>query len=295
MKVKKTITEILKNQTITDQFDFSGSCPDKDGETVSFSIFSTAFFLNEINHNFFNRVAFVDSENSYTDFLSMFTQWKTDRGPLYARMAYAYSLGYNPIENYSSIEVHTGDDSYENHKTTTHTWTNDKLERAYDAENPLKVQRAYDAENPLKLSTSHTNDKEVTTYTNLTDTDKSYKFGINSATKVQQGENENTKSGSESLEFQGTRDETTTGKYNDTTTGKYSDTHTGSYSDANTGTDKTIYNSTLKKSGNIGIQTAAEMTQKLYDSLRDQDLGLRAVFDFLDRFTFYSEGVDIVW
>ncbi len=49
MKTKKTITEILKNQTITNQFDFSGTCPDKDGTPTTFTIFDTTFFLSEID------------------------------------------------------------------------------------------------------------------------------------------------------------------------------------------------------------------------------------------------------
>lgn len=289
MKVKKTLTEILKDQTIGSSFDFSGSCPDKDGTTVTFSIFSTAFFINEIEHNFFNRVAFVNEENSFTDLVAMFNQWKTDRGPMYARMAYAYSLGYNPIENYSSIENHTGHDDFDNKKKVTHTWTNDTLTRSYTNDN---IQRTY---NNDAIATTHAQDKATTTYNNVQDQDTQTKYGVNSSNAVNVGGNTSTRTGNEVLEYSGTKTDTHTGGYTDSHTGSTSDTHTGSYSDENSGKDSTIYNSTITKSGNIGIQTAAEMTQKLYDSLRDQDLALRAVFDFLDRFTFYSEGVDIIW
>lgn len=266
---KVKISEILKNQTITNQFDFSGSCPDKEGVTVTFSIFTTAFFMMEVTHNYFNRSAFVDPDNAFTDFLNIFTQWKNTRGYMYARMAYAYSLGYNPIENYSSLEKHTGHDDYENHKKITRTWTADKIEREYTN---------------LASVTSHDNDKATTTYNALTDTDKNYKFGVNSSNKVQQNESENTRSGSESVEYTGTK--------TDTTNGKYSDTHSGSYNDENSGTDKQIYNSEITKSGNIGIQTASEMIQKLYEGLA-QDLANRALKEFLERYTFYSEGVDL--
>ena len=71
---KMKISEILKNQTITNQFDFSGSCPDKEGVTVTFSIFTTAFFMMEVTHNYFNRSAFVDPDNAFTDFLNIFTR-----------------------------------------------------------------------------------------------------------------------------------------------------------------------------------------------------------------------------
>ena len=314
MKVKKTLTEILKDQTITNQFTFTGSCPDKDGVSQTFTIFDTNFFLNEIEHNYFNRVAFVDKDNSFTDLTTMFSRWAASRGRMFAGMAYAYTLGYNPIENYSSIETHTGYDQLVNGKKITHTWSSDTITREYDALNPLKQSREYDAldpyqqtreydaQNPYKTATTHENDKEEISFTNRKDTNKSYKFGVNSSNKVQQSETEDGKDGKETTEFLGTRNETTsgkywdktTGKYYDTTTGKYTDTHSGSYDDSNSGTDKTEYNSTLSKSGNIGIQTAADMKKSEYNNL-SQDLALRALWDFLDRFTFYSEGVDDIW
>lgn len=294
MKKKKTLTEILKNQTITNQFDFSGSCPDQEGTSQTFTIFTTSFFLNEINHNFFNRVMFVDPDAAFTDLVSTFTIWSQNRGYMYARLAYAYSLGYNPIENYNSVEEHTGHDDFDNKKKVTHTWTNDTIERAYDAENPLKTSRLYDSENPLKVETGHTNDKTKTTYNNVKDTDESYKYGVNSATKVPSAENTNTRSGNEEIEYSGTRADTTTGTYSDTTTGKYTDKHTGSYNDENSGKDSTIYNSQIAKHGNIGVSTASGMIQELFDGLK-QNLALRAVHDFLDAFTFYDGEVDNIW
>lgn len=294
MKKKKTLTEILKNQTITNQFDFSGSCPDQEGTSQSFTIFTTSFFLNEIEHNFFNRVMFVDPDAAFTDLVSTFSIWALNRGYMYARLAYAYTLGYNPIENYNSIEEHTGHDDFDNKKKVTHTWTNDTIERAYDAENPLKTSRLYDSENPLKVETGHTNDKTKTTYNNVKDTDESFKYGVNSATKVPSAENTNTRSGNEEVEYLGTRADTTTGTYSDTTTGKYTDKHTGSYNDENSGKDSTIYNSQIAKHGNIGVSTASGMIQELFDGLK-QNLALRAVHDFLDAFTFYDGEVSDIW
>lgn len=294
MKKKMTLTEILKNQTITTQFDFTGSCPNEENVSETFTIFNTAFFLNEINHNFFSRVMFVDPENPFSDLVSTFTIWAANRGYMYARLAYAYSLGYNPIENYNSIEKHTGHDDFDNKKKVTHTWTQDKLERAYDVDNPLKTTRLYDADNPLKVETGHTGDKEERYYSDdYKDTDASYKAGVNSADYVKAAKTENTKDGKETLEFVGKRSDTTTGKYADTTTGKYTDTHTGSYNDENSGRDSTIYDSQIAKHGNIGVSTASGMIGEIYDGLR-QNLALRAVHDFLDAFTFY-DGEVFIW
>ena len=333
--MKKTLTEILADHTITNQFDFVGICPDADGNDETFTIFSTEFFLNEIEHNFFSRVAFVDDENSFTDLITMFEHWAASRGLMYARLAYAYSLGYNPIENYSSVETHSGHDDYENHKKVTRdfdaykverTYNQDKVERTYNQDkvertyNQDKVERTYNQDkvertyNQDAVETTHTNDKVTTTYTNLTDAVN--KYGVNSSNAVPVSNN--VRSGSQDDEHTGSQKDTHTGGYDDEHTGGYDDEHTGGYddehtggyddehtggyddessggwSDENTGTDKQIYNSTITKSGNIGVMTASQMIQSEYDGLR-QDLALRAVFDFLDRYTFYSEGVDVVW
>ena len=318
MMVKKTIAEILKNQVITNQFDFIGSCPDKDGVTQSFTIFDTEYFLDEVMHNFFDRLAFVTEFTSFQDFCSRFRKWATNRGPLYAHMAYGYSLGYNPIENYSSVESHTGYDQLVNGKKITHTWNQDKLTHEYDANDPLTVQREYDSlnpltqareydpldpltqareydsQNPLKLETGHTNDRETTTYNSVLDTQTHNKYGVNSDNPVPVSTDTDTKTGSETVDYSGTRSETTTGKYSDKTTGKYSDTHSGGYDDTNSGTDKTEYNSVITKNGNIGVQTAAEMLEREFANLKN-NLALRALWDFMDKCTFYSEGVDDLW
>ena len=269
MKTKKTLTEILKNQTITNQFNFTGSCPDKDGTSVSYTIFDTNFFLNEINHNFFNRVMFVDPDSSFADLVSTFSIWAANRGYMYARLMYAYAQGYNPIENYNSIEEHTGHDDYENHKTLTRTHTNDNVQRTYNQD---------------KVAISHDNDKVTTTYNQLQDVNATTRTGVNSSTPVPVTTDTNTRTGSESQEFLGTR--------NETHTGGYTDSHTGSYADAATGTDKQIYDSTITKHGNIGVSTASGMIQELFDGLK-QNLALRAVHDVLDAFTFYSGEVDL--
>ena len=270
----------------------------------------------EIDTCFFNRKCFVDGDNAFTDFCNKFTQWKANRGPLYAKIMYAYSKAFNPIENYSSVEQHTGSDTFQNGKKITHTWNDDTITHAYDAEDPLKVTREYDAldplqqareydsEHPLKTATTHENDKEETSYTDRVDTTTSSKAGVNSSTPVAHTIDANAKAGTETTEFKGTRNETTsgkyydktTGKYYDTTTGQYTDVHSGSYEDANSGNDVTQYNSTLRKSGNIGVMTPGQMINSDYDSfIIHQDLQRRALLEFLDKYTFYDGEVDIEW
>lgn len=304
MPERMKIATILKDQTITNQFDFSGSCKDKDGETVTFEIFTTAFFLSEVLHNYFNRETFIiDPDNAFTEFVGIFNNWKTTRGLLYARIAYAYSLGYNPIENYSSTEIMDRTDelthglsterTYDNDKIER-TYTNDKIERTYTND---KIERTYTNDN---IVTSHSNDQVQTTYNSIQDVNAKTRYGVNSSSAVPTETDTNTRTGSDTVVYSGSKtdshngkyDDTHTGGYDDTHSGKYDDTHTGGYTDANTGTDSTDIDYTLTKRGNIGVMTASQMIQSEYDGLI-QDLQNRALKEFLDRYTFYSEGVDL--
>ena len=308
MKVKKTLAEILKDQTITNQFDFSGSCPDQDGEIQTFEIFKTAFFLMEVMTNYCNRSALVDEDNPFADLVSIFTLWKYTRGSMYARIAYAYSLGYNPIENYNSVETHTGYDELEHGKSTERSFDDYKIERSYNQDkvertysqdkiertyNQDKVERTY---NQDAIATSHANDKVTTTFHDVTDANS--KYGVNSSSAVPVSNN--VRSGSQDDEYSGTRTDTHTGGYDNEHTGGYDDTHSGGYddetsgkyTDTDSGSDTQNYNSTISKHGNIGVSTVAGMTAELFDGL-SQDLQNRAIKEFLDRYTFYAEGVSL--
>ena len=262
---KKKLTEILKNQTITNQFDFTGSCPDADGVAQTFTIFNTTFFLSELKHNFFNRVMFVDPDSAFSDLVNTFQVWANNRGYMYARLAYAYSLGYNPIENYNSIEEHTGHDDFDNKKKVTRTWQNDKLERTYTND---KVERTYSSDKIERtytndkvertynndevettytndkvertytndaVETTHTNDKETTTYNSVKDDTEHKRLGVNSSTAVGVTEDINTKTGNMEVAKTGSTTETHTGSYADEHTGSTTDTHTGGYDDTHTG------------------------------------------------------------
>lgn len=255
MITKMTLAEILKNQTITTQFDFTGACPDKDGVTQNFTIFNTAFFIGEIKHLYFGRECFIDDpDTAFAEFVGLFNIWKATRGPMYARIMYAYSMGYNPIENYSSVETTQGETSLKH---------------------GLSTQRVY---NQDKITTTHTNDKVTRTYNSETSTDTSSRYGVNSASAVPVAGNSNVMSGSHSDEY----------------TGSKADEHTGGYTDTNSGKDITGVDTTITKSGNIGVMTPGQMVDSDYNAfILHQDLQERALKEFLDRYTFYSEGVDL--
>lgn len=296
MAEKMKISTILKDQTITNQFDFSGTCKDKDGQSVTFEIFTTAFFLSEVLHNYFNRETFIlDPDHAFNEFVGIFNNWKYTRGLLYARIAYAYSLGYNPIENYSSTEILDRTDELTHGLSTERTYDHDKIERSYDHD---KIERTYSHDKIERtyvndaIATTHANDKATTTYNSVQDVNAKTRYGVNSSTAVPTETDTNTRTGNDVTEYSGTKTDTHTGGYNDDHTGGYNDDHTGGYTDANSGTDTTDTDYTLTKRGNIGVMTASQMIQSEYDGLI-QDLQNRALKEFLDRYTFYSEGVDL--
>lgn len=261
--------KILEDQTIvTNQFDFTGTCPDKEGNSYTATIFNTVFFVSEILHNYFNREMFImDPEHAYNEFCSIFNLWKANRGMMFARMAYAYSLGYNPIENYSSIEVLDRTDALTHGLSIAHILGTSRV-TMYDHD---------------KYTTTYTQDKVETTYTDLKDTTKRKRYGINSATAVNTDEDENTRSGSQA--------DTHTGSNNTDHTGGFTSSSSGTDRDTHSGTDTTDTDYTLTKSGNIGVMTASQMLQSQFDGL-NQDLADRALKDFLQHYTFYSGEVD---
>lgn len=314
--------EILQDQTIAaTQFDFTGTCPDKEGNNYTATIFNTAYFISEVLHKYFNREIFIlDTEHAYNEFCSIFNLWEANRGLMFARMAYAYSLGYNPIENYSSVEVmdRTDRTDYNSDQERTYnndlverTYNNDKIERTHTAD---KIERTYTNDSVERSYTNfntehtHTNDKETTTYTNLVDQHDHDKYGVNSSGAVHVSKDTDTRNGVSELERTGSDKDTITGSYADTHSGGYDDTHTGGYDDTHTGGyedehtggytddhsgyDSTDIDYTLTKSGNIGVLTASEMLAREFAGL-DQNLADRAIRDFLQENTFYSGEVDL--
>lgn len=185
---------IAEITTITNQFDFTGNYIDTDGNTHNMTIFDTNYFLTELRHNYFSREIFIDTDAPATDIVNIFTVWKQSRGALYAKQAYAYTLAYNPIENYSSNETDSGFET---------------------VEHGLKIERTAGQKN------THTNNNltSTNTYTNVTDTNTHSKYGLNSNDAVPSDIDTNIKSGSDS--------NVQTGSYEDAKSGKDTDQHSG--------------------------------------------------------------------
>ena len=101
--IEKNVLDCLP-ETITTQFDFSGVYTDKEGHQHNVTVFDTSYFVMMLQQLHATRNILVNETNPSAHFVSLFTAWKNSRKDLFIKQAYAYTLKYNPIENYSSIE-----------------------------------------------------------------------------------------------------------------------------------------------------------------------------------------------
>ena len=237
-------------ETLTNQFDFSTSYVDQEGETHNYTIFDTTFFTNEISRNFATRQILLDKDDPSTDLVSLFTIWKNSRADAYARRAYALAQKYEPLFNYDRTEHKEGSNETTHGETITRTHNNTDTE-------------------------THT-DTDTLTYAGSETTDNGI-FGVNSSVSVPS--------------------DTATKSFTNRTdtnahTGAITDSHTGTITDAHSGKDSGKDDYDLRAYGNIGVTTSAAMLEEDFKLLK-VDLALAAVFDFLDRYTYYTEVVDL--
>lgn len=276
----------LMPETLTTQFDFAGTFTDADGVSHSVSVFDTQYFYDQIRANHECRYMLVPDGEEDTWLEEIFDSWMLSRSELYFKQAYAYSLRYNPIENYASHEVLTDDitthahgEIIEHEKGSTSTATNTIKTETTPASTTTVTTTPY---------TSHTN-TETPTDTTTQSTQGFNSSAWTNANKTERGgtiTNEETWDGTETVETAHTGKDTVENSGAITTTGSGTDT------DTHSGTDTDTRNYTLDKTGNIGVQTAAEMLQHEYEGLK-QDLARRALYEFLDRYTYISEEVYI--
>lgn len=350
--IEKPIIECLP-ETLTTQFDFKGTYTDIEGTTHNLTIFETSYFVMHLYQLFASRKILVEEDNESTHLVNLFNMWKNSRKDLYLKQAYAYTLKYNPIENYSSKEELVNDitehekgasfkDDFHNTDTETLTpFTKETIETTpYETKietTPFETKVETTPYEEKVETTPYETTVETTPYTSEkttitphNDATTTSVKGFNSSNwseseKVEKSgytEEELVKSGKEKVEttHNSTKEtvetthnnttetvETTHNNTTETVETTHNNTtekveksfdgkqetkteHTGYIEHTTDGTDTDTRNYTLYKSGNIGIQTAAEMLQKEFDGLM-QDLAFRAFSEFIDRFTYYAEGV----
>ena len=313
-KIPEVIPESYGNM-----FDFKGTYTDAAGVSHNVTVFDTQYFIDHVLLYHYNRKISLPQDNPEAVFHELFTTWLNSRKDLYFKQAYAYQLKYNPIENYSSMEQMI-DDTTEHekgasHKVDYHNTDTDTLTpftKITDETTPYTKEET--TTTPYTKVTNETTPytKEETTTTGATsgvpsssttnsrmafnsnsfvDTDKS-ETDTNSKTEFKKTGTEKLETswtGTEKIELRKTGTEKTERTY--TGTEEHEIEHTGYVETTTDGTDTDTRNYTLKKSGNIGVMTPAEMLQKEFDGLK-QDLALRALEEFIDRYTFYSISVE---
>lgn len=292
-----------------------GTYIDADGASHSLTVFDNTFFKHNVLTKFRSRKVTLWSDEIAATFSALFRSWWDSRKDLYLKQAYAYTLKYNPIENYASREVMTNDiTQHAKGSTLTRTHNNidtrthgDTLTRTHNDTITDTPAATTDATTHAQLTRTHTPYGDTVTTTPgkisthstkgfnssaFVDVDKDTESGQETVTTTHQGNEQTTDvySGTDSVVHttQTAGSEAHTGTIADAHTGTIADAHTGTITDANSGTDTDTRNYTLTKTGNIGVQTAAEMLQHEYDGLA-QDLAFRALSEFMDRYTFYRD------
>lgn len=270
-------------------FDFKGIYTDTKGVSHNVTVFDTAYFVTNVIQLFRNRRIMIDTDTQ--DYIAgLFASWKTSRENLYLKQAYAYTLKYNPIENYASHEVLTNDITETEHGETIEHEHGHEIETTpadYKDETTYPTERKTET-TPYNTTETTTPKADTTTHstkgfnsTEFVETDKDVRSGSVTVTTTHPTITKETVS------------ETVTGKE---TVAHTSQTHeivenSGTDTDTHSGTDTVTRNYTLDKTGNIGVQTASQMLEMEYEGLK-QDLAYRALTEFIDRYTFYSEPID---
>lgn len=254
-------------------YDFSGIYTDTEGNDHEVTVFTTSYFLDNIFQLFHDRLIDLPEENTSDVFLGVFQNWRDSRKNLYLKQAYAYTLAYNPIENYSSREnMHDNFTTHEHGLKTTRSYTNFKEKDDYHNTDTIT-----DTNEVITSPADHTTEE---------------KMAFNSA--EYSGNMKTTKGGSITEKHNASGEGNDPGNLETQHTGYVEHSTSGSYDDTNSGTDTDRHGYILEKKGNIGVMTPAEMLQKEYDALI-QDLAFRAVCEFIDRYTYYCESIEGWW
>lgn len=300
-------------------FDFKGTYTDAAGDTHNVTVFDTDYFVKHVMYNFRDRIITLPEEGTQAALKALFDTWKTSRSELYFKQAYAYTLKYNPIENYSSVENLIDDitehEKGASHKTeynnsdtdeltpftkeTTETtpYTKETTETTpYNSETTTTTP--YTSETTTTTSATSgvpsnktTNSRMAFNSTTFVNTDKSETEISEQSQLIKDGTEEVQliKDGTEKVEFSRTGTEKI--ELTKTGTEKREISHDGYVETTTDGKDTDTRNYTLTKNGNIGVMTPAEMLKKEFDGLM-QDLAWRALTEFVDRYTWYSTAVE---
>ena len=295
------------------QIKADGTFTDKDGHSHNLTVFDNTYFKHNCLISFRSWMITLWDDPEVA-FPALFSSWWNSRKDLYLKQAYAYTLKYNPIENYASHEVMTDDQTvteYDSVLEHGYDSTEEKTPAAsqVDTTHPAhKTETTFPSEH--KTETTPYNTTEVTSPDN--DTTTHYVKGFNSGdfvgsekdvhtgsvavntTHTDTQGNQSKEIVSESYTGKETIDESFTGvdRVATTYTSHEIIDHDGADTDTHTGTDTTTRNYTLDRTGNIGVQTASQMLEFEFNGLK-QDLARRALTEFITRYCYMASALDV--
>lgn len=197
------------------------------------------------------------------DFVSTLLRYWDIRKSEYEKIKNAIIAEYNPINNYSMEETHTGTDTATNKHTgadtTTDTHTgSDTLEKTGNVENAKGTTQT----NTAGIVTTTTNGAVEVNSINLVSAYDSNDFTNHDKNTTVSEENtqEVKNAGKDTIGYSGK--DTTTNNLTDTTT--YDNTLTSNIKYGHNIDNTTTYNTLLKRVGNIGVTTSQQMIESEY-------------------------------
>lgn len=285
----------------------NGTFVDENNVSHNLTVFDNNYFKRNVLVNYRSRLISLWDE-PHTAFKDLFDSWWGSRSDLYLKQAYAYTLKYNPIENYSLREQMSGDITTHLHGESITRTHNDTINTtpAGDTVTTTHPTKKNETTFPTEHKTETTpyNTTETTTFDARTDTHATKGFNstnFNDVDKDTKGGSEvrstthptvTKETVSESYTGKETQEESFTGTDQvQTTHTQGTEAHTGTITDAHSGTDTDTRNYLLTKQGNIGVQVPADMLEREFAGLM-QDLANRAFTELMDRYTYYCYTVE---
>lgn len=198
-----------------------------------------------------------------SDFIATLTKYWDIRKAEYEKIKKAIIAEYNPINNYSMEEKHTGTDTTASKNsgtditTDTHTGT-DTLAKTGNVENAKGTTQT----NTAGIATITTNGAVEVNSINLVSAYDSNDFTNHDKNTTMSGENtqEVKNSGKDTIAYSGK--DTTTNNLTDTTT--YNNTLTSNIKYGHNVDNTTTYDTLLTRVGNIGVTTSQQMIESEY-------------------------------
>lgn len=198
-----------------------------------------------------------------SDFLSTLQRYWDIRKLEYEKIKTAITAEYNPINNYSMEETHTGSDITVNTHSGTDTTTDkhtgtDTIAKTGNVENAKGTTQT----NTAGIATTTTNGAAEITSVNQVSAYDNNDFTNHDKNTTTSGENtqEVKNSGKDTIAYSGK--DTTTNNLTDTTT--YDNTLTSNIKYGHNIDNTTTYDTLLKRVGNIGVTTSQQMIESEY-------------------------------